>query len=327
MVRQRDPEHIRRDAITMAVKKAGEGCMTCGEHYFQVARQYGASDKEIERVIAHAPALNRNGISRRDLLKLAAASVGGLVLAGGNLPVKSVDASYSYWWGTDTGTMRQSGAPPQQFYIGKFGSGTNAYSGVYFNTSAASLAGYGYTYGFWDIEGAGSNGSKPSGQSAYQWGQNQATAAVNSYLSGPNSNLMGASTIFGDFETVNNGYVGTSQSSNQQVLEGWLYQVYYLGASNGIYTGMGAWNTLVGSGFRPKHNFALWVTGCQTGSLSGNPCNNSSSTTETNVQNVYSSTIYREIVGGSQVVLWQYWISDVGCGDYDVTTYTNRRYS
>ncbi len=78
MQRQRTAAEIRADAIKMAIKKGTEGCESCARSYFHLAQQHGATEEEIERAIAAADT-GAMGISRRDLLKLAALGAARIV--------------------------------------------------------------------------------------------------------------------------------------------------------------------------------------------------------------------------------------------------------
>ncbi len=324
-LRVRDTENIRRDAITTAIKKASEGCRDCSVAYFALARQNGATEQEIEQAVSSTTAPNPSGISRRDLLKLAAGALAGLTglgLSDSGMQPQAALAN-SFWWGTDTNTMRLAGtAPPQNFYIGRTGGGTSAGGGG-FNTQAATLAGIGYTYSFWDIEGPT---MKPGGTSDYNWGYNQAVQAINAWDHGTYASYLGGQTIFGDIEGQNGGWLANNYGPNQQVLQGWLdaiktYQNLQL-FTNGIYISAGQWVSYFGTSYRPSRNFVWWQTGCQTGSGTGSasPCTPPTSGTESWVMGVVNNGAGKNVIGGSQVVLIQYWIDNgsQGCGDYDV---------
>jgi len=78
MQRQRTVAEIRADAIKMAIKKGAEGCDGCARSYFDLARRHGATEEDIERAILAAD--GPTGMSRRDLLKLAAVGAARLAV-------------------------------------------------------------------------------------------------------------------------------------------------------------------------------------------------------------------------------------------------------
>jgi hypothetical protein len=74
LIRLKDPERVRTDALVIAVKKFGEGCPGCAEGYLELARKNGATEAELsaarqegDRVAAmpRPPAT----VTRRQLLK------------------------------------------------------------------------------------------------------------------------------------------------------------------------------------------------------------------------------------------------------------------
>src|SRR5437763_5785432 len=67
VLRSRAPEQVRRDALTVAERKAAEGCTPCAETYLSVAEQHGASPAEVDRtrrrLFARAGALAGLGLA------------------------------------------------------------------------------------------------------------------------------------------------------------------------------------------------------------------------------------------------------------------------
>lgn len=238
MKRPRQPRRVRQDAIRLAIQKGQEGCTPCARQYFALAKQNGASDEEIQEQISAAGLRRDRGLTRRQLLKLAGVGAAGIALGKSAFPADTALA-YSFYYGTDTNTVRGPGTPPGDFYIGKAGGGTS--QSWMFSTSAANLAGYSKTYMYWDLEGPYSQ-NKPSGHTSYQWGQDQAAAAYNAFWNGTYASYIGGWTIFADTEIGNNGYLTGSGTyyppADQQVLQGWLDQIksYNSGAiTNGVY--------------------------------------------------------------------------------------------
>src|SRR5438067_7585058 len=104
VLRSRAPEQVRRDALTVAERKAAEGCTPCAETYLSVAEQHGASPAEVDRtrrrLFARAGALAGVGLAaslvdvgalavRHALRRRAAAGAqdGALRWPGGPRPV------------------------------------------------------------------------------------------------------------------------------------------------------------------------------------------------------------------------------------------------
>jgi hypothetical protein len=48
------PEDVRASALEMAAKKAREDCAPCADAYLDLARRHGATDEEIEAIMAEA---------------------------------------------------------------------------------------------------------------------------------------------------------------------------------------------------------------------------------------------------------------------------------
>ena len=87
MLRSRAPEHVRRDALTVAERKAAEGCLSCAETYLSVAEQHGASPAEVDRtrrrLFARAGALAGVGLAA------SLVDVGALVQAAAAAPPRN----------------------------------------------------------------------------------------------------------------------------------------------------------------------------------------------------------------------------------------------
>lgn len=118
MSRSRTAAAIRADAITMAIKKGKEGCPGCAREYFDVARRHGATEGEIQQAIGAASSDSPDGVSRRELLKLAAlgaARMAVLSAAAGIVPqmvvqtaaAQSADGSQIAWGRAETSADTQ----------------------------------------------------------------------------------------------------------------------------------------------------------------------------------------------------------------------------
>lgn len=310
--RQRDTARIRKDAMQVAIKKARAGCLPCVQGYLELAKHHGATKDELLRAMETAAGGSTHGISRRNLLTLAIAAATGLAIgATGLLPARA-EAAGSYW-GTDTNTASCCGLP-QQFYAGRLGYGTSQGDTQYFNVAAANAAGTASTYAYWDVEGPDGASTDP-----YSWGQQQGQTAAGQWSNNPNAGYVWETTIFGDIESQNPGW-GNNQAANQAVLQGFLDGIQHFPGDTpltpGVYTSPLQWQAFFGTGYQTSQNFALWISGCQTCVVSCRPCD-SCSDTPAQVESVLPA-ISQIALGGSSVVLWQYWIGNCGCGDFDI---------
>jgi TAT (twin-arginine translocation) pathway signal sequence len=320
MLRQRNSVQIRTDALKMALQKAKAGCHSCVQSYFELAKKHGATEDDISRAIEIAVESGEKGISRRDLLKIAAAVVAGVTLGSSELLPQRAEAA-SYYWGTDSNSATLLDIP-QNFYIGRFGYGTTA-STQFFNTGAALTAGKSNTYIFWGLEGSG---LAPSGITSYSWGWQQASAALDQWSNNPNAALVGGHTIFADIEAGFGGWTAGNSgcSSNRQVVQGFLDRIAAAFTTTtpfrpGIYITPRDWRNYFGRAFSPSKSFVLWISICYSCDSSiCAPCNDQCGNTPTAIANLLP-TVKSTILGGSRVVLWQYWLDPpCGCGDFDV---------
>jgi predicted nucleic acid-binding Zn-ribbon protein len=54
MIRPKDPDRVRADALRRGAEKQLAGCATCAEEYFALARLHGAGEEEIRGALAEA---------------------------------------------------------------------------------------------------------------------------------------------------------------------------------------------------------------------------------------------------------------------------------
>ena len=322
MLQPRNSQQIRTDALKMAIRKAKTGCHSCAQGYFGLAKKYGATEEEISRAISTADETGIQSISRRHLIQLAAAAVAGATFAAAKFLPQPAQAS-SYFWGTDSNseTMLEI---PQNFYIGRFGYGTTG-SSYFFNTAAARSAGKSGTFMYWGLEGPG---LAPPDTSFYSWGQEQASAALYQRFNNPNALFVGGYTIFADIEAGFGGWTARHPAhfSNQEVVQGFLDGIAAAHTPTtpfhpGIYINPNDWRSYVGTDFRPARSFVLWISGCFSCDRSiCAPCDDTCWTTLTTVESLLP-TVTSTILGGSQAVLWQYWLDPpCDCGDFNVAT-------
>jgi hypothetical protein len=313
ILNQRDSARIRKDAIMMALKQASAGCLPCSKSYLELAKQHGATEEEFYLAVHNSSEDFEKGINRRNLLKLAIGVAAGLVLGTTGFLQGTAEADSSYW-GTDTNTGSCCGLS-QNFYIGRLGYGTHTGDTQYFNTAAANAAGSSSTYSYWDVVGPEAN----TATDPYTLGLQQGQTAAGEWSNNPNASYIWGTTIFGDIESGNGGW-GGSQSRNQDVLQGFLDGIQNFPGDNpltpGVYITPLQWQAFFGTSYQPNQNFVLWIAGCQTCVVSCKPCA-SCTDTPAQVLNILSA-VSQNFLGGSRAIIWQYWIGECGCGDFDV---------
>lgn len=311
LVRPRDPALIRRDAIQMALARAGAGCIDCARGYFQLARAHGASDAELRDAIRASK--TPRGITRREVVKLALAT--GATVSASALFAQPALAG-TVWWGTDSGGATCCGIP-QNFYIGEFGYGLTRNT-VYFNTTAASNAGKYNSYEYWGLVGPD---ARPGGYTPYSWGQAQGQKAVNEWFQSPDASYVFGHTIFGDVEPGFGGW-GSSQTNNQACLNGYLDYVSTAGynLNAGVYVSPLNWTNYFGTAFVPTQTFVLWLTGCRTCGFTPRPCDDGAGAMSQAhaIWDQVGTGPGSVILGSRYAVVWQYWISDCGCTDFNL---------
>lgn len=265
----------------------------------------------------------KSRISRRDFLKLGVAS--GSALIFGNLLRENAEAANTFYWGTDSGSAScLPCAMPQNFYIGKTGEGLIQISD-YFNTTAAEQCpSVWYVHSWWWLYGP-NNPNKPASSTNYQWGKNQAQKACDAWYTHPYASYFYGKTIFCDIEEYYGDWSTSNKTANRDVLRGFLDGVatYTRNGVNpgfvpGIYTRADLWQTYFGTtGYKTPRAAALWIAGCAC-NINCGPCDPCPDTL-TQASAKMESTMSKFILGGNKAVIWQYWISDCGCGDYDVS--------
>jgi hypothetical protein len=306
----------------MGIKKGREGCLPCMGEYFALAKQHGATEEELQQAIQKIETKTASpNLARRDVLKLVAA--GGLAATTTGLTLGMAKNSYGQaqtveaWWGTDSSSQSCCDMP-QNFYVGRMGYGAEPQGDAYFfNINSAQAAGNRRTFGYWGLVGPSIRGiSSPK-----SWGQQQARCAWNAWNHGPHAPYIGGETIFADVEPGFSGWRNGNYQANQAVLNGFLYELFTITPPHvwpGLYISPLYWTNFFGQNFRPATDFVLWLTGYDTcGRDLCSPCNYSCSTLAS-VRNRLASSINHIVIGGHMPVVWQYWISNFGCGDFNV---------
>ncbi|HEY0757134.1 MAG TPA: hypothetical protein VGD98_24485 [Ktedonobacteraceae bacterium] len=327
-LKPRTPAQIRADALKMGLKKAQSGCPACAEKYFELAKQHGATEQEIHTILEQATGLQQRGLKRRELIKYAVSGAGGLAITTAillSLETRSPAQASASFWGLDSNTTICCGMP-LNFYIGRMGYGVYPDTSYYaFNTTMARKVGHTNTFGYWGVQGPGSNTGY---NTAYKWGAAQAQSAWRAWNgSFIGSSFIGGYTIFGDVEAGFGGW-GSNRANNQAVIRGFLDELFSLTPHEvwpGLYVSPYFWNAyLGGNGFVPATSFVLWITGVSECSVCG-PCNNGCSTTITDAERIYANTVKAVNVGGQKPILWQYWLTNPGCdnsgcGDWSISS-------
>lgn len=328
LLKPRTPEQIRNDALKMGLKKAQGGCPACAEKYFELAKQHGASEQDIQAVLEEATGMVQRGLHRRELIKYAVVGTGGLVLTTAAVLALETHApaqASSAFFGLDSNTTICC-QMPLHFYVGRMGYGVYPDTSYFaFNTAMARKVGNTNTFGYWGVQGPGSNTGYAT---PYQWGVAQAQAAWaawNKTFIG--ADLVGGYTVFGDVEAGFGGW-GSNKANNQAVINGFLSELFAITPPEvwpGLYVSPSFWNAyLGGNGFAPQTSFVLWINGVYECSVCG-PCNNACPTTVSDAQNRYFNNVRSINVGGQEPILWQYWLTNPGCdnsgcGDWNISS-------
>lgn len=199
-----------------------------------------------------------------------------------------------------------------------------------FSIDAANRASPRKTYAFYWVQGPG---RAQSGQSAFSWGQEQATHFLGKWEE--YRHIIGGQTPFADVETERDGGRAGWNScpsgdekacrDNRRVLEGFLQTVAEDSRVPwpGVYTSPEVWVDFFGKDFVPRTHerdpdepsspipFVLWVASCSDRCESVRP-----------PDQVRASlpTVMETVLGGMRAVIWQYQSKQGGCApDYDVS--------
>ena len=326
MLKKRIPEQVRLDAIKMGIRKAQNGCPTCAEKYFDLAKQHGATEQEIQEALEQMTGTSQQGLSRRELMKIAVASGLALTTTGVlSLEAHKTAEAASSFFGIDSNTTICC-SMPLSFYIGHMGFGVSPDKSYFaFNVSMAQKVGSKNTFGYWGLQGADLRG----GDSSYNWGVAQADAAWNGWLSTfIGAQLVSGYTVFADVETGFGGW-GSNIAGNQDVINGFLHELFVITPTDvwpGLYISQSFWNAFLGgNSFTPANGlgYVLWMNG--TGCGVCDPCSNSCGTTTQDAERLFANNIQPMRLGGQNPVLWQYWLTNPGCnnsgcGDWNISS-------
>jgi hypothetical protein len=351
-MRVRDIDDIRRDAVIMAANKLTAGCVECAKRYVNLARDHGAKDTDfddsVRRMIIKDMPRSIGQVMRQS--KVLAPATGAIlgstvrtVLADDQLMKEKVARIKNHQvpaprhrktvdpFGVDGSTSLSSATQlgmPLNFYIGELGYGLcgncGPCNGACFRTDCANYVGGYYTYAYWGLEGP--NSPDKGSMANYQFGVAQADAFISAWGTGPYATYVFGQTFFCDVEAGFGGWSDYNYGPNQDVLQGFVDEIYDQGQywslyfNPGVYINVNDYNGpnhhYFSSGWGPGQPVVLWVTGDQT-SVPCAPCATNCNTL-TDVQNRWNNTIRHVCQFGNGAQLWQYWVGSCGCGgDFD----------
>jgi hypothetical protein len=305
-VRYRQPAEVREKAIETAVAKYDAGCEGCAASYLDVARAHGATEEQVARA----------GMGRRGFLKLAAAifaagaaaSVADLVIQTRRADAAArVSAPGQGAFGVDSCTplaIATGALMPCDFYIAEIGA--PAYSLDCFDANTAAHVGPNYTHGYWGFAG-------PAGaDDPFAWGRKQALDALAAVSTMPG---IGGHTLFADVEFGFGGWNGAEAhpDRNARLLDGFLTTIAAAQYVPGVYINNHDRDAWFGGDYRAPVPFVYWVAGGPHAGRMCAPCDPTCDTLTT-VRQLWSDHVSQETFAGQHAALWQYWLSDFGCG-------------
>jgi hypothetical protein len=317
-IRRRTNEDIRQRALQTAAQKYREGCESCAASYLDLAREHGASVAEIARVTQDAG--RASGLGRRKLLRLTASALavgaGGALLLPGRasaharfVPVSSNEPNSQVpgFFGVDSCTSPERGRVadmPMQYYIGELGA--TKHNAACFDENTAAFVTPAFTHGYWGVCGPNFSSSDPA-----DYGRQQAEAAIEAWNSNVN---LGGRTIFADVESGFGGWgAPASKADNVALVNAFLSRVADEGFIPGVYINNSDKANWFPNDYKPSVPFVYWVAG---GKLSGTmcaPCKTGCDTLGPTADAWKSDTQHLEF-GGMAAVVWQFWLSGMGCG-------------
>lgn len=333
-IHRRDSAEIRTLALETAVKKYAEGCVSCAQSYLDLAREHGASPRELAEAAERATRARPAGLNRRGLFRVAAtavvAGVAGNFLFGAHgahAAPRQVDhepgeggdttaAPTPGFFGVDsfTSPARATVAGmPLQFYIGELGA-TQYGIGAFDKNTAAQVT-PALTHGYWGVCGPN---AMPTGASGVSdpgvWGQQQALLAIQAWNSNP---VVGGRTLFADIEAGFGGWgAPATQADHVALLNGFLQTIALAGFIPGVYLNRSERDLYFPTDYVAPVPFVYWFAGGKFAGTMAGPCQPGDTLQPT--YSAWNTAVQSETFGGMQAVLWQYWLSGMGCGgDYN----------
>jgi hypothetical protein len=318
-IHRRNSEDIRQRALETAARKQGEGCESCAESYLDLAREHGATEPEIARAMEQT-ARTRFQLGRRRLLQvtasaLAAGAAGALLIPGR----ASAHGSFSPFaanersspapgfFGVDSCTSPERGrvaGMPLQYYVGELGA--TKHNAACFDENTAAFVTPAFTHGYWGVCGPNYTDSD-----AASYGRDQAEAAIAAWNSNVN---LGGRTIFADVESGFGGWgAPASKDENVALVNAFIGRIADEGFIPGIYINNSDKANWFPSDYKPSVPFVYWVAG---GKLAGSMCAPCKTGCDTlgDTADAWKSDTQLLSFGGMAAVVWQYWLSGMGCG-------------
>ncbi len=317
-IRRRTSEDIRQRALETAARKQREGCVSCAESYLDLAREHGATDHDIARAIIRATEAT-SWLGRRRLLQftasaLAAGAAGALLVQGASArskldPFVASDHASSVQgnFGVDSCTSPARGrvaGMPMQYYIGELGA--TRHNAACFDENTAAFVTPAFTHGYWGVCGPNDRPSDPAG-----YGREQADAAIAAWNSNVN---LGGRTIFADVESGFGGWgAPATKADNVALVNAFISRIADAGFIPGVYINNSDKANWFPADFKPSVPFVYWVAG---GKLAGSMCAPCKTGCDTlgPTADAWKTYAQQLTFGGMASVVWQFWLSDMGCG-------------
>ena len=219
----------------------------------------------------------------------------------------------NFYYGIDSGSAGPFPCPCPQpnenYYIGRVGGGITPDRSVGWNPQTAQLATKARTFAYWDIEGPG---KIPTGQDASAWGGQQAAAFFNEVMDGSASQYVGGRTFFGDVESGNLGWGTGTATLRQQIVSGFLLELFELNYTAGLYANLTDWDNMLGTTWSPDIEFVWWVA-------DGFPMITTCAGASSKFNSLADSGA--NVRGGMKMMIFQYNLTNSSPRDLDVTPY------
>ena len=193
---------------------------------------------------------------------------------------------------------------PLEYYVGELGA--TQHNAACFDENTSAFVTPAFTHGYWGVCGPNEGDSDPT-----TYGRQQAEAAIEAW----NSNVsLGGRTIFADVESGFGGWgAPATKDDNVALVNAFISRIAEEGFIPGIYINNSDKANWFPSDYKPSVPFVYWVAG---GKLAGSmcaPCKEGCDTLGDTVDAWKADTQYLSF-GGMAAVVWQFWLSGMGCG-------------
>lgn len=319
---RRAPADIRQRSLETAARKQQEGCAPCAASYLDLAREHGATEAEITHAlrrtmkVAGAP----HDLGRRRLLRFTAsalaAGAAGALLIPGRASARSAFTPFGAdergnaaqgFFGVDSCTSPARGRVsdmPLQYYIGELGA--TKHNAACFDENTAAYVTPAFTHGYWGVCGPNYGGSDPAA-----YGREQADAAIDAWNSNVN---LGGRTIFADVESGFGGWgAQASKSDHVALVNAFISRIAEEGFIPGVYINNSDKANWFPADYKASVPFVYWVAGGKLAGTMCAPCKTGCDTLGPTVD-AWKSDTQHLTFGGMAAVVWQFWLSGMGCG-------------